>query len=325
VALTDDFFRPWEREIGSLGDMTRVLRELHDSLVVQKRNFAWRGVVDASWPLHSSLYRRVLWTRDGLADASGQERPPAPDERDLARQERELLARVHRWELHWSSSGRLPILAQLATLQHFGAPTRLVDVSLNPYIALWFAVEQKFVNGSEAYSDVDGRLYAIDITRRLINESDARRSWEDDLHRPWKGLPTEEWSSSTWAWRPAAFEARIASQHGAFVFGGVPRTGLGVVWPKTTRADGPLWKIDEVRRCISFPLRLHKALRQGGGVGDDAQPAYTYRIKSEAKGAIRAWLEEMFGYSHLTMYPDYPGFAQFGMPHLREQPPRRIS
>jgi hypothetical protein len=96
---------------------------------------------------------------------------------------------------------------------------------------------------------VDGRLFAIDITDRLITKNDDRRSWEDMLSRPWKDLDGAEWSALTWAWRPAAFEARIASQHGAFLFGGVPRTGVGVVWPKTTRAKDGLWRIDDVRRC----------------------------------------------------------------------------
>ena len=312
----DEFFEPWEATIDSFDAFNQMLQELHDRSLT--RQFAWRGVVNATWPLHSSLYRRMLWTRDAAAGVHAVE---APDERDLAREEKQLLIRVHQWELHHGPTGRLSILAQLATLQHFGAPTRLVDVSLNAYIGLWFAVEQKFRDGKEVYEECDGRLFAVDITARLINENKERRSWEDTLSTPWRNTDTSEWSSKTWAWRPAAFEARIASQHGAFLFGGVPRTGLGVAWPRSTRGGSGFWKIDDVRRCVCLPLRIHKAAADRGGVSEEGQPAYTFRIKHEAKADIRDRLNRLFGYSHETMYPDYPGFSDFGTPHLRLSPP----
>jgi hypothetical protein len=102
------------------------------------RLFAWRGVVDASWLPHSSLYRRLLWTWTG---------DTAPDEPALREVEDQALVSVHRWGLHNGERGRLSVLSQLATLQHFGAPTRLIDVTLNAYIGLWFAVQPVFVDG----------------------------------------------------------------------------------------------------------------------------------------------------------------------------------
>jgi len=137
------------------------------------------------------------------------------------------LIAAHRWGLHNGERGRLSVLEQLATLQHFGAPTRLVDVSLNAYVGLWFAVEEQFVDGTPT-PDVDGRLFAIDITDRLINEDDARRPWEDDYRIPWHDLGTgAEWCGRTWAWEPPPFESRIASQRGAFLMSGVPQTNRG--------------------------------------------------------------------------------------------------
>lgn len=320
--MTDDFFEPWEQEIESFDQINGVLQGIFERWVSQGRQFAWRGMVNASWPLHSSLYRRLIWTRDGAELSRGRDLPNAPDERALGRREAELLAEVHRWELHHGPTGRLSILAQLATLQHFGAPTRLVDVSLNAYIGLWFAVEQKVVGGVESHADKDGRLFGIDITERLINEDEDRRRWEDDLSRPWKNIDLLEWSSKTWAWRPAPFQARIASQHGAFLFGGVPRTNVGLIWPKTTRLAEGTWGINDVRRCISLPLRVHKADPEAGGVAATGQPVYTFRIKHTAKADIRERLHRLFAYSHPTMYPDYPGFASFGTPDLYAEPPR---
>lgn len=313
MTLVDDFFEPWERRIDSFDDINSVLTNLFERWVAEGRVFAWRGAVHAAWPLHSSLYRRLLWTKPAQHNAL--------DERDLSREEADVLKMVHQWGLHYGSTGRLSILAQLATLQHFGAPTRLVDVTLNAYIGLWFAVEEKFENGEAVYEDCDGRLFAIDVTRRLINEDDGRRAWEDDLSRPWKDLATNEWPSTTWAWRPAAFQPRIAAQHGAFLLGGVPRTGLELAWPKTTRPETGNWNIGDVRRCTSLPLRFHKAEPEAGGVGRGGQPAFTFRITAAAKRDIRERLTTVFGYSHGTIYPDYPGFAEFGTPRLKDRPP----
>jgi hypothetical protein len=192
-------------------------------------------------------------------------------------------------------------------------------VTLNAYIGLWFAVEQRFENGDEVYAETDGRLFAIDITHRLINEQDDRRRWEDDLDRPWKSLRENAWCASAWAWRPAPFQSRIASQHGAFLLGGVPKLGLGVIWPKATHRNAPRWSEDEVRRCTCLAFRFHRARAREGRPAD--KPAYTFRISAAAKEGIRARLHQVFGYSHQTLFHDYPGFAEHGTPDLKTAPP----
>ncbi len=60
---------------------------------------------------------------------------------------------------------------------------------------MWFAVEEKWENGTRKYEDEDGRLFAIDITERLINEDDDRRDWEDDARRPWLDVAAADWSA----------------------------------------------------------------------------------------------------------------------------------
>jgi hypothetical protein len=321
----DAFFEPWEgTSVESFDDFNERLNRLYKRWVeTDKRRFAWRGVTNASWPLHSSLYRRLAWTTGSI-----------PDETDLLNAETETLKRVHQWGLHNGGRGRLSILSQLATLQHFDAPTRLIDVTLNAYIGLWFAVQQELTSGIPEEQVVDGRLFAIDITKRLINEKsppdvanrrDADRDWEDERHRPWKDPDADWqkiWCSHTWAWRPPPFEARIAAQNGAFLFGGVPSTGMGVRWPKDSSATAKNWKQEEVRSAVSIPLRFHKADPLAGGVPTaHGQPAYIFRIKGDAKPEIRDRLRALFGYEHSTIYPDFPGFATYAGPHLARLPP----
>ncbi len=317
------FFRPWETTIESFDQINDTLTDLFERWIALGRVFAWRGVVDATWPLHSSLYRRLLWTTGGTK---------APDERRLLGLESEVLRSVHRWGLHNGARGRLSILEQLATLQHFGSPTRMIDVTLNAYIGLWFAVQPVFLDGRPMADEIDGRLFAIDITNRLINERDELRDWEDQLHRPWKRSTDDndaedvawrnEWCGQAFAWRPPAFEARIAAQNGAFLFGGVPRVGVGIAWPTRGEAPRANWGVDEVRRCVSVPLRFHVAEPVAGGVPrEHGQPAYTFRITAGAKSEIRDRLGTLFGFQHSTIYPDFPGFADYAEPFLRSSPP----
>lgn len=316
--MAEEFWRPWEVTADSYERVRDLIHDVFDKWSAKGRVFAWRGHTDARWPLHSSLYRRTLWTSTAAN---------APTEPDLYATEGRILADLHRWGLHMSQFGRLSILGQLAVLQHFGAPTRLIDVAFNPWIGLWFAVEEKWENGMLP-EPVDVRLFAIDVTDRLINENDERRVWEDDFRRPWpkpeaKNSSTEhkaayrKWTTQVVAWRPPHFLPRLAAQNGGFILGGVPTTGV-LAWPKSTSQAAVRWKIDEVRRATSVPLRVHKLESLAGGPSTDA--VYTVRIGASAVAEVRKRLQDLFGYRHSTIYPDYTGFASFGIPKLKSRP-----
>lgn len=322
--MSDSFWKPWEVEITSFKQALDVIySDVFEKWSAEGRLFAWRGQVDASWPLYSSLYRRLAWTR-GVAAAP-------PQEADLQEEEAKILTAVHRWGLHTGDRGRLSALSQLAVLQHYGAPTRLIDITFNPLIGLWFAVEEQWDNGQLKNEDKDGRLFAIDVTNRLINEDDDRRKWEDDFRRPWprpqEKDPQEkkkfkEWTTRAYAWRPARLDHRIAAQNGGFLLGGVPSSSGPsgpVQWPKGPNPRDGKWTIDEVRRAMSVPLRVHR-LQQGGAGADPLNPVYTLRIKQSAKAEIRKALQDLYGYTHATIYPDYSGFALYGHPTLKSRP-----
>lgn len=312
---SETFWQGWEEEAGSFAEVQEKILSIHEAHENRKRLFAWRGVVNADWPLHSSLYRRLLWTLD-----------KTPNERNLWHAEGEILKSVHRWGLHFRDKGRMPILAQLATLQHYGAPTRLIDVTFNPWVGLWFATEEKWANGEEIHTDSDGRLFAFDITSRLINENHQLRKWEDaTIRRPWphpfaKEDPGREeyqdWQAQVFAWRPPHFDPRIAAQNGGFLIGGVP--GARMSWAKGPEGTTDRWRIDEVRGSTSLALQM-KDLRFDGGKSPD-NGIFTLRIRAEAKAEIRSYLQRLFGYQHSVIYPDFPGFAAFATTHLKTSP-----
>lgn len=320
----EDFWRPFEEVITSYDDLVNRINAVYEKWGRKDKLFAWRGQVDSTWPLHSSLYRRMLWTRNGVHFA----------ERDLFRQEGIILGDLHRWGLHMSANlGRLSIMNQLAALQHYGAPTRMVDVTFNPWIGAWFAVEEKVRNGKDPHKNADSRLFAVDVTNRLINEQDNLRAWEDSLTRPWVGDPPPpksakrgeylDWVSKVYAWRPPHFDGRIAAQNGGFLLGGVPLSSGPKgpnQWPKEIDSSGRknTWTIEEVRSATSLAIRPHKLTTKHGGVSQDA--VYTFRIVAQAKEDIRNRLEKQFGYKHSTVYPDFTGFSQFGTPYLHSSP-----
>ncbi|HEY9017833.1 FRG domain-containing protein [Thiomicrospira sp.] len=308
------FWNPFEVEINDFETLLKVINQIMSKALDKNIKFAWRGQVDASWPLHSSLYRRMNLTKGKILT-----------EDDIAKEEGNILAELHRWGLHSSGhTGRLSILNQLAMLQHYGAPTRLIDITFNAWVGVWFAVEEKWRNGEQVNEDKDARLFAFDVTDRLINENDSFRCWEDFLHRPWKasmenGVNKKEWTTSVFSWKPANLDARIAAQNGGFLFGGIPAStkpdNKRFQFPKSPSNDG-WWSIEEGRRACCIATRPH-VFESGKGKSPGSGALYTFRIKASAKQDIRNRLEKLFGYKHSTIYPDFSGFSSFANPKIK--------
>lgn len=306
------FWAPFERVINNYDDLVQAIDGVLNKAKAENKQFAWRGQVNAGWSLHSSLYRRLRLTLGSN-----------PVESRFSAEEQEILANLHRWGLHNTQGrGRLSVLNQLAMLQHFGAPTRLIDVSFNAWVGVFFAVEQKWSNAVLSNENDDARLFAIDVTNKLINEQPGRRDWEDAHSRPWTDetkIDPKEWTTSFFAWKPPSLDARIAAQNGGFILGGVPSAtapnNKRFQFPRSPDFKDGWWPIETGRGACSLALRPHKFLANGGSVPNSA--CYTFKISAAAKQDIRRRLELMFGYKHSTIYPDYTGFSDFAVSHLK--------
>ena len=217
-----------------------------------------------------------------------------------------LQAARERWRLD-----NLPTLEVLAHIQHYGGPTRLLDVTANPLIAAWFAVEQQYqLNGSLA-KDIECRVFCFYVGQYV------------SLDQEWGGrdLPWENWHLAALAklndwgsgkvrrvWRPPAYNTRISAQNGAFLLDGVPFSDQGsnrfVKAPGTTT---PKWSIKEIQDVSSIPIRLNDATR--APQTPQSTPAFTFRIAAEARETIRKRLESNYGYSTSSIYGDLFGLA----------------
>jgi hypothetical protein len=294
LTTADDFFRPWESVIESWPDALAKIEAVTVSATTS-RELAWRGVAKAHYALHSSLYRRFVASR-----------ATTPDEADLVRFEQEILSRARkRWRFD-----NLGALETFAHLQHYGGPTRLLDVSFNPLVALWFAVELKHDKQGVALPDDDGRLFIFDVTGRQI---DLDEKW-GTRPLPWQTSPPKDWQRSMpIVWRPPSYNERIPAQNSAFLIGGVPQVYAGgnTKYRKAPGdgTSGGTWNIQEVREATSVTLQMATSTRQArsGGV-----PTFTLRVKASAKEEIRDMLEDRYGLTAASIYPDLYALARYG-------------
>ena len=107
----------------------------------------FRGVKRADWDNEAAIFRD----------------PPAlmPYERDIVRE----LPSIHPTEFEHDAT----MFDRLVRMQHYGLPTRLLDVTANPLIALYFAVAKEGDNGQDGYVTV----FHIPADRRKYYDSDA--------------------------------------------------------------------------------------------------------------------------------------------------------
>lgn len=174
--------------------------------IATREGWAFRGQADASWPLLSSLSRRL-------------QRLKVPPAQWNEREERAI--RIFRRKAHVYLQDKAALqndLRCLAMMQHHGAPTRLLDFTKSPYVAAFFALEQA--------RGVPGAVYSLNtpwiwgsaprfdlgLTRDAI---DPRVPGNFERHFAKNEVPV------VWFGEPAEMDWRLVAQSGLFVMPGV--------------------------------------------------------------------------------------------------------
>ena len=232
-------YAPYETLIDDWHALNAAVDQLGEAYLHEQ--FVWRGQADASWGLFSSLYRQVA-----------EQLRRVPTEEDLVAAERRLLTLARE---DWRLDG-IPALPLFARMQHVGVPTRLIDATLNPLIAAWFAV------ASDVDADKDARLFAFTVKGKIqLNTKWSGNSprWHPNAYfqnpRDWgTGLGRR-------VWLPPALHARIPAQSAAFLLDGVPVDGPVNAMPRHNPDEASTWTAAQTREVASIPLRLARRRR----------------------------------------------------------------
>jgi hypothetical protein len=128
--MNDRSVNSWMELVGALYDIPKTDHQRHRS------NYVYRGVADKSWKLETSLVRIG---------------------KHCASVERPLLRSFRKY----AEPGSIPsdsLWVRMAVAQHHGLPTRLLDWTVSPKVAVHFATFE------DQHHDKDGAIWCIDVT-----------------------------------------------------------------------------------------------------------------------------------------------------------------
>lgn len=262
------------------------------------QRFAWRGVSDADYELVSSLQRHV----GGI------------DEEALRSAEVDVIQEARDWGLGTHPTGRVDDLQLLADLQHFGTPTRLIDVTSNPMTALWFACQPASTPQGKS-----GLLLALNITDwpRLSTVPDGSRSY-GQVGRP----ESFRLEAALQDGRPhvvgsGAPNARIRAQEGFFVTSAVPDTlpmaliDLGSE-QVAIRRHSPFRSLRVDWQDGVDPEVLEQRLLKPKRGQRASLPFVAVIIKAGLKANLLSYLGGTYNRSAQVLFPDYQGYVEHG-------------
>ena len=178
----------------------------------------------------------------------------------------------------------------LMLLQHYGFPTRLVDVSTGPLEALFFATERG--------DATDGRLFVF----KLIERSGWRHSIDmDDQDLPWDRRATGNWTETVSLVEPLAIDPRMGAQGSKFLVGGLTRASAD----RNIHFEGHNNFLDkkELLQITTLSIGFHKNAPR-----IDRTPwhalGWSIRIPGSWKAELRLRLADA-GISRESMYPSF--------------------
>jgi hypothetical protein len=259
--LTNDIeVKDWPDLLAKLYDIPKTTFDRHRS------DFVYRGVADQSWGLQTSLKR-----------LGG----------DYIRVEKPLLRSFKKY----AEPGSIPsdmLWFRLSVAQHHGLPTRLLDWTVAPRVAIHFA------SAEEDHYDKDGAIWCIDVTRARDLLPDALRklliaeyAWLFDIEMLEfiKSLEqfdrlAEEHGRFVMFFEPPSLDGRIVNQ--AAIMSATPDTSFDL--------DEYLKQHPELYRRLIIPKGLKWELRDKLD-----QDNVTERMLFPGLDGLSRWLKRYYG------------------------------
>lgn len=231
------------------------------------QNLVFRGQANAEYGLSSKLYRDLK--AGSVGAGSGELR-----EKVLSAAERTVIALARD-----EGVGRNMTDGEvLAVLQHHGVATRLLDVSLSPLEALFFAVDD--------HANLDGRLFCFFLHPAADGDTPRRSLAQEQL--PWYGVArgtksaSSEWTATVALIDDGSLDPRMRAQNGAFLVGGLNRRYSGDQWVYDDQ-DPTAREIQDIST-----LRVNFLKATTGRPNESyGATAWTVRVKADWKSELR--------------------------------------
>jgi len=255
------------------------------NITVATHRYVWRGVKNANYGLHSALERRLR--ASGLAVTSAE----------LKARELQLLASARAAGLGYGDH-QLTDADLLALLQHAGASTSLIDVTPDPFVALFFATEPV---GEPAPC----ALIAIKVHGRTPAEQASHTVQGPLENAPDKSvyerlgdrLALPPATVEPILWEAPFVDNRMRVQRGMFL------ATTAALDPVDYASFNPDLGVPTVER-----RRVANVCRRAPGKWTRPSLVVFYISKALRQQAT-AELDKRFGYRTETIYPDLAGFA----------------
>jgi hypothetical protein len=284
---------PWWRDrVGNEERQTRELLkavwDLHALYLADEQPWVWRGQANSSHSIEPGMHTRV--GRSG----------PVSDI-NVRKQTEELLSAARLARVDQRDGLVLPDLALLALLQHHGAATPLLDVSLDPLVALYMAV----VSPNAEDDKLDGIVFAIRRPKSELTDFDSRKFGD-----VYNNLP-----ANVCFYTAPDVSDRLRIQRGHFLLGKHSavdyRVTLGLsVEPAGSMKETWLWHRLDGRGLVGRPAKA---------TSDVAM----FMVPSSLKSGLRSWLEIRSGLTKEFVYPTswhQPFLDRFAASHGRSAP-----
>jgi hypothetical protein len=247
----------------------------------------WRGQANSAFLLEPGMHTRIKKGGKDLDD------PTVSTNTDA------LIASARIACLDMHEGTKLPDMALMASLQHHGAATPLLDVSLDPMVALYMAVVSPSVDDQKK----DGVLFAIKKPKQSVVAFDSRR-----FATIYGGLAPDD----VIFYSAPDVSERLRIQRGHFLLGKVSRADDRVTIPLTLDSARPL--------ANSWIWKRLNARRRKGMPPSATTDVAVFRVTKDFKEAIQAWLEQRSGLTRDFVYPTtwhQPHLERFAASHGR--------
>lgn len=263
----------WE-EYSSTGATASQVRHLIRAVVGLHATFKdeiwlWRGQADAAHGLVPAMHTRVLRSSEPQTEAT------------VVRATKQLIQRARIAGIDVLDGVHLPDLALLAHLQHHGAATPLLDVSVDPLVALWMVA---FADRHSPHARDDRPGYVFGIRRppksRWIDAFDSRR-----FAKVSQAGPSLHW------FRAPDVSERLRIQRGSFLLAGFDTSKIGLTIDVGTST--PTGWLSKRIASLGAPGRPQKR----------ETDVVAFKVAPSLKPVLREWLDERAGLTPEVVYP----------------------